>query len=392
MDDASDGSTWPDIVRWIPLDLGGILALVVATNVAAFAPVVRTTPLRALLGVLFLLFVPGYAIVAALFPGAGPPNGGADADDTTGTAPSVAGPGPGGIEGVERVAFSTAVSVAVVTAVAIGLALTPWGIDLVPLAVTLTAITLAGVVVAAGRRRALAPADRFQLRSGGGGPDAAGSTDEADSRTGTAVTVALVVIVVLAAGSVGYALVFPGFSERFSEFYVVSETDSGDLVADEHPRNFTAGEARSVHVGIENHEHDPVEYTVVVVVQSVQSRNGSTTVDTREEIDRYRTRLDHGERSLRQRSLAPTTTGDRLRLAFLLYKGDPPADSSLATADQALHFWVNVSADTDRSSRSIARPGPVPVAGVIRATPVADGGSSEPSRGRHHTRPGLRRR
>jgi len=59
----------PRPLRQLPADLAAVVVLVVATNVAALAPVIRETPLRVPLGLAFVLFVPGYAFIAALFPG-----------------------------------------------------------------------------------------------------------------------------------------------------------------------------------------------------------------------------------------------------------------------------------------------------------------------------------
>jgi uncharacterized membrane protein len=94
-----------------------------------------------------------------------------------------------------------------------------------------------------------------------------------------------------------------------------------------------------------------VEYTVVVELQRVtivnetDSTTNATTVrvlDERE-LRRFEVSLAHNETWHNQHTVTPTMTGDRLRLQYLLYRGEPPADPSGETAYRELHLWVNVS-------------------------------------------------
>ena len=71
----------PRPVRRLPADLAAVVAVVVLSDLAALLPVVRETPLRVVFGLPLVLFVPGYAFVAALFPEAGEPPGVAGVDD-----------------------------------------------------------------------------------------------------------------------------------------------------------------------------------------------------------------------------------------------------------------------------------------------------------------------
>jgi len=45
-------------------------------------------------------------------------------------------------------------------------------------------------------------------------------------------------------------------------------------------------------------------------------------------------------------TVAPTLPGERLRLVYLLYKGDPPAEPTVENAYREVHLWVNVSEGT----------------------------------------------
>jgi uncharacterized membrane protein len=105
-------------------------------------------------------------------------------------------------------------------------------------------------------------------------------------------------------------------------------------------------------VGIGNQEHEQVEYTVVVQLQRVEIVNESgattngTTVRVLEErgLQRFQAELAHNETWHNQHTVTPTMTGEGLRLQYLLYRGDPPAEPSAETAYRELHLWVNVSA------------------------------------------------
>jgi len=343
----------PRPVRTLPADLAAIVALVVLTTAAVFLPVVNDTPLRVVLGLPFVLFVPGYAFIAALFPEAGSGPGFDDEDDgdfddeerdgdfdeDLGTT------GSGGIDGIERVALSFGLSIAVVPLIGLVLNFTPFGIRLVPIVVSLDAFTLAAVAVAAQRRNALPVDERFSV------PYrewyAAASTEllEPDSRGDALLNVLLVASILLATASVAYAVAVPKQGEQFSEFYVLTENETGDLVADDYPTNFTQGESKPVVVGIDNHEREETRYTVVMELQRVELVDNETNVSILEEteLQRYTTTVPRNATTTRNVSIQPQLSGDNLRVVFLLYKGDPPANPSADNAYRELHLWVNVS-------------------------------------------------
>ena len=77
--------------------------------IVIYLPVLNTTILRILLGLPLVVFIPGYSLIAALFP---------NNDDITLT---------------ERIALSFGLSIAVVPLVGLGLNFTPWGSGLIQL-------------------------------------------------------------------------------------------------------------------------------------------------------------------------------------------------------------------------------------------------------------------
>ncbi|AUV82563.1 hypothetical protein C2R22_13705 [Salinigranum rubrum] len=334
-DDVRWGLLAPPWLRRVPADLAAVVVLTLLTVAAVFLPVVRETPLRVVLGLPFVLFVPGYALVAALFPerGAEPIE-----DDETDEVDS------SGITGLERVALSFGVSIAVVPLVGLVLNFTPFGIRLVPIVVSLTALVLALTAVATRRRLALSADERFSvpwrewIR--------AGKTEllEPETRTDGALNVLLVVSLVLAVSSVGYAVAVPKQGESFTEFYLLTENDEGELVADGYPTEFVAGQSQSLVVGVGNQEHRQQAYTVVVELHDVEVENNSTRVLDRERLRTFDLQIEHNETWQQPHSVAPETTGERLRLTYMLYQGSPPATPTTENAYRELHLWVNVTA------------------------------------------------
>ena len=337
----------PRPVRELPADLAAVLAVVALTNLVVFLPVVNDSPLRVVVGLAFVLFVPGYAFVAALFPEAGePPTAEPDPAESDGDDADAASvpAGDRGIDGVERVALSFGLSIAVVPLLGLALNFTPFGIRLVPILVTLSGFTVVATAVAAARRRELPADERFAVpyRSW----LAAGRRELLDppSRLDAALNVALVLAVLLATSSVVYAIAVPPQGERFTEFYVLTEGEDGDLVADGYPEAFAPGEPESLYVGIGNNEHETVDYTVVVQLQRVEGEGNDSRVTAREPVERFSATLEHNETWLQQRDLTVSgeLAGEDLRLTFLLYDGDVPAAPTRENAYRDLHLWVDV--------------------------------------------------
>lgn len=339
---AGDSEWWlliPAPVRRLPADLAAVVALTLATVAAVLTPGINDTPLRILLGLPFVLFLPGYALIAALFPEAGdtPTNQSDDAEPDATTDRR-------GIDGIERVALSFGLSIAVVPLLGLILNFTPFGIRLIPILISVAGFTLAMTAVAAHRRHQLDPDDQFTVPYRAWFATARDELTKPDSRIDAALNVLLVVSILLAVSSVAYAVAVPKQGESFTEFYLLTEQDNGTLVADDYPTEFTAGNPRPIVVGIGNQEHQTVDYTVVVELQNVSIHNNSTTVHQVQELRRLQTTVQAGDTWHRTLNVTPRMTGTRLRLAFLLYKADVPANPTVSNAYRETHLWVNVTA------------------------------------------------
>ncbi|GAA0729746.1 putative membrane protein [Halorubrum trapanicum] len=362
----------PRPVRRLPADLAATTLLTLLTLLAVFVPVINETPLRVLFGLGFVLFLPGYAFIAVLFPEAGASpattetgggHGGPTEPDerpapVPGTEAAAAEPGTdsgegnsgatvadrSGIDGIERVALSFGLSIAVVPLIGLVLNFTPWGIRLVPVVTAVAGFTLGCVAVAARRRWALPPEERFAVPYREWLAAARRELFEPDDRTDAALNVVLAVSVLLAVASVGYAVAVPPQGERFSELYLLTETPEGELVADDYPETMAVNETAELIVGIGNNEYEPTEYHVVVQLQEAETEGNETTVIERTEIDRFAATLDHNATHHERHTLRPTRTGEDLRVQYLLYRDAVPENPTGGSAYRELHLWIDVEA------------------------------------------------
>jgi len=317
----------PPQLRNLPADLGAVVVTVLLTNSILLLPVVRDTSLRIIVGGPFLLFAPGYALIAALFPAA--------ADDR--------GAGNSGLRPVERTALSFGLSIVLVPLVGFALTFSPWGFGLVPILVALSSLTLGSTAVAARRRRELPIEDQFSvpyrewIRAG------RAALVLPENRTEAMLNLILALTVLLAVSSVTYAVAAPKQDEPYTELYLLSRSQGGELIAADYPTDLTRGASTSLTVGIRNREHSTIEYSVVVELQRVDIADNTTTVLEEEELHRFETRLEHNETWRLSHAVTPTLTGQRLRLAYMLYRGAPPEDATVGSAYREVHLWVDVS-------------------------------------------------
>lgn len=335
----------PAPVRKLPADLAAVVVLSGLACLVVLVPGLNETLLRVVFGLPLVLFLPGYVLVAALFPEAGESPEASDTGTDAETGSDAESTDDRGIDGVERTALSFGLSIAVVPLLGLILNFTPWGIRLVPILVSVVGFTVVTTGIAAERRRTLPEDERFRV------PYhewvAAGRAEllEPTSRWDAILNVALVCSVLLALATVGFAVAVPPQGETFTEFYLLSEDEDGELVAANYPSNFTLGDSRPVVVGIGNHEGEPVEYTVVVQLQDVTVEGNETTVEQRQELDRFSSpSIADNETWQTTHDIEPTMTGDQLRLQYLLYRGSPPASPTAENAYRDLHLWVDVDA------------------------------------------------
>lgn len=121
----------PALWYWVTIAIATITVAIVFTVPEDFYP---WSYLRNALGIIFVLWLPGYTVIKALFPTQVP------IKTSTET-----------LDSIERIALSLGMSIAIVPIIGLLLNYTPWGIRLTPIVLSLFALTLISATVAIAR-------------------------------------------------------------------------------------------------------------------------------------------------------------------------------------------------------------------------------------------------
>lgn len=326
-----------------PTDLAVILGLLVLVNVVFRVPGLRDATIagariQTLVAIPTLLFVPGYTLVAVLFPRDTDRGAGHREEDGLVGLQSV-----GSVDLVERTALSFGMSVALVPlfALAIGVG---WGFSRRAVLTGLTALILIGVALAAIRRLRLPPADRYGLPVDQWAGDLRRGLLRPDSAVDGVTNLVLLLAVLAAVGAVGYAAATPYQSGPSSSLYLVTENETGVHVASGYPTDFTAGDGQSLIVGIQNDEERRQPYTIVVTVERVRTDATQTTVIESQELGRVHPTVPPGATWTNRHTVAPTLVGEDLRLHYYLYRGtNAPSNPDSSSAYRDVYIWIDVA-------------------------------------------------
>lgn len=321
----------------IPIDLVFVGLLGVFT-VAVGNGLLDPLPGQSVLGLLAVLFAPGYAFVAALFP-----KQNSDSTLYEDIRPEIAATG-GSVTGVERLLLAVALSICLVPLLGIGLNYTARGIDAATLLVATGALTLIFTAVGAVRRQQTLPRERFDpnVRQFVGNS----ITEFNTVRQRSPITIFIVIGLVVAAGGIGVAVLDAERGEDFTSLYLLSEDpETGEVVADDYPDEIAVGETESLTVGITNKEGERIQYNVVVQLQSLGPEGNIQEVQT---LNTFRQTVAPGETWEQPHEIRPALTGDDLRVTYLVYLDETVGDTLYRPADayRSVHFWIDVPSST----------------------------------------------
>ena len=284
-----------------PTDIKLVIALVLLTDIFVLIPFLNDSPIRTVLGLPMVLFLPGYALIAALFPGK---------DD---------------LDGIERIALSFGLSIAVVPLIGLILNYTPWGIRLVPILVFLTNFTILMSIVAIYRREALGN-NAFSVPFREMYESVIAEINEKPgSQLDQILTIVLMISILLSAITLAYVVITPKQGEKFTEFYILGP----ERMADNYKTHLELGESVYVIAGIVNHEYSVVNYSIVI-------RLNNETIETPPSLNHIA--LAHNVTWEKPVSFIPGVPGEDMKLEYLLYRED-----NMTEPYRDLHLWINVT-------------------------------------------------
>jgi len=271
-------------------DLYLVLIITFIAGVFILIPPFNQTFLRIPFALVLLLFLPGYVFIAALFPGRD-------------------------LSGIERFTLSVGLSIAITVFDGFAISVTIWRFRPTSIVVSLSLIILLFVIITFLVRWRLPYEQRFILDIR---PFIQSlKTKEEMNDIEKALIIALVGSIIIASGMLVYAkLTFE--EEHFTALYILGP----DGKAEGYQTNLSFGVPASTIVGIENYEHEPVNYTLQVVLDGGVLSSQSMT-------------LKHKEKWEQDVSYIPDTMGNRSKLEFLLFKEGQQYRS--------VHLWVSSS-------------------------------------------------
>ncbi|MGQ9588201.1 MAG: DUF1616 domain-containing protein [Thermoplasmata archaeon] len=300
-------------IRDTPYDL--LICVVLAVLLIALVVLWPDSLLRQMLGLVFVLFLPGYAATAALFP-----------ENEQ-------------IDGIERVALSFGLSIAIVPLIGLALNFTPWGIRLNPILGWVGSFIIAVSLLAWYRRMRLPSDERFAIVI----------DFKMDFRgmplVDKLLTIGIVVMLVASVAVLAWAITMPRVGERFTQLAILGP---GGMATD-YPRNMTVGENKTVLLSVKSFEHRATNYTIVIVLTNRTNYNftvgeNSIAWTQTHSLSPYdgiaqNFSLDHLEYYNQTFNFSVTATGS-WKLQFLLYtEGQPLTQDSY----REVHLWLNVA-------------------------------------------------
>ena len=306
----------------IPPDLLACELWLAAALISIYLPYLNTSFLRVVFGIPLVLFIPGYALIGALFP---------SRQD---------------IDGIERIALSFGLSIAIVPLTGLALNYTPWGIRLDPIVICLCILTIGLCIAAQYRRARLPPEERFTVPF----QEIRQSVSEeffdkpGSSRMDRILSIILLVAIIAAVVTTVYVIVVPKEGEKFTEFFILGDKQK----AADYPTELITGINSSLYIGIGNHEYRTINYTVetYLVNMTFDDTTNTSTLNRMNLLDRYTVSVQDNQTLIQPYAFSSPVTSVN-RIDFLLFNETVPGDgiTGMERINQSyrdLHLWVTV--------------------------------------------------
>jgi uncharacterized membrane protein len=304
-----------------PADLALVIVWFVASIAVIFLPVLNETPLRMVLVLPALLFIPGYCLIAALFP----------KDDDIGLG--------------ERIMLSIGLSIVVVPLIGLGLNFTPWGIRLDPFVISITFFTYTMILLAYYQRAILPIEERFSIPfftiAGRIRQEILPREEKGVDRF---LSVIIVIVFLIAILTTVYVIIIPKEGERFTEFYILGE----NRTAADFPGRIIAGQNYPMFIGVGNHEYRDMTYRIETWWIRTEFDTGTNTsrIIAMEPADYLSFTLADNESTIIPYNLSVREKGYDL-VEFLLFNEAVPSrevngSDRIRVSYRSVHLWVLV--------------------------------------------------
>ncbi len=317
-----------------PIDI--VLCLLCSVILLPLALLNGEGTIRLVLGLIFILFMPGYVLVFALFP-------------TKKT--------DHGIDVIERIALSFCLSIAIVPLIGLALNYSLWGIQLDSILLSIFIFVIFIGIIAIYRWIKTSSKERFTITFNL-------SLPKSKSKLDKLLNVILVVFIVIILVLLVYVIVIPKTGEQFTDFYILGPGG----MAEDYPTYLLAGENTSVILGIVNHEGQTINYTMEVWLIDQTTVFNETTQENESVynhmwfIEKITVMLSHNPADIEKRwepqweynyNFAINKTGENFKLQFLLFKV-PTEDynqnqdyrdmvaGKMGSAYRETHLWITV--------------------------------------------------
>ncbi len=267
--------------------------------------------LRIIFSIPFLIFLPGYALVSALWPQKSLEDLEDSQEDTDQSTKE-------GVSDLERVALSFGLSIAIIALTGLGLNYTPWGITLASIVSGLFGFILIIVGIAWFRRSRLGIEEKFVFRVKFSSPRfyTLSSTDKV-------MVILIIISIIIAGGVLAYVATNPP-QEKFTELYLLDENGT----TENYPFNLSVDEEGTIIIGAACHERHTTDYDILVRLLSEDGSNRT--------LDEYDFSLDDEEEWSQTYSFSVNESGTfKLVVELFLHNKDTPYLSN--------HLWIHVS-------------------------------------------------
>jgi len=292
--------------------------------------------IRMIIGLPFLLFIPGYILIFVLFP-------------TKKTNK--------GINVLERISLSFGLSLAIVTLIGLALNYTPQGIRLGPILLSIFFFILSIGSIGVYRWSKTTHDERYIISIHISFPQSKHTLDKA-------LLLLLITSILIATASFIYIGITPPTAEKFTEFYLLGPEGK----AEQYSQNISLGENVQGIIGIGNHEYRTVNYTVEIwllnqtITYNETEQKNDTIIHNMWFIDTQQVMLPHVEIKLddpwtpqwEYNYIFPINKQGTFALTFLLYTTlaenysneidyKDTAEEKINNAYRELHLWITVS-------------------------------------------------